>query len=67
MVKLQGVVAKDTMSAMVKLAEIFQESSLDLISYSMVSHSVTISREKMIVHSNALFFFVQLNARCSSM
>ena len=67
MVKLPGVIAKDTMSAMVKFAEIFQESSLDLISYSMVSQSVTISREKMIVHSNALFFFVQLNARCSSM
>ena len=66
MVKLPGVIAKDTMSATVKLAEMLQESSLDLISYSMVSHSVTISREKMIVRSNALFFFVQLNARCSS-
>ena len=29
-------------------------------------HSVAISCEKMIVHSNALFFFVQLNAGCSS-
>ena len=27
MVKLPGVIAKDTMSAMVKLAEMFQESS----------------------------------------
>ena len=36
------------MSAMVKLAEMFQESSLDFISYGMVSHSVTISREKVL-------------------
>ena len=48
MVKLSGVIAKDTMSAMVKLAEMFQEASLDFISYSMVSHSVTISREKVL-------------------
>ena len=47
MVKLQGVTAKDTMSAMVKLAEMFQQSSLDVISYSMVSHSMTISCEKV--------------------
>ena len=43
MVKLPRVTAKDTMSAMVKLAEMFQQSSLDVISYSMVSHSMTIS------------------------
>ena len=48
MVKLLGVTAKDTMSAMVKLAEMFPESSLDFISYSMVSHTVTISREKVL-------------------
>ena len=47
MVKLPGVTAKDTMSAMVKLAEMFQQSSLDVISYSMVSHSMTISWEKV--------------------
>ena len=47
MVKLSGVTAKDTMSAMVKLAEMFQQSSLDVISYSMVSHSMTISWEKV--------------------
>ena len=46
MVKLSGVTAKDTMSAMVKLAEMFQQSSLDVISYSMVS-SMTISWEKV--------------------
>ena len=47
MVKLSAVTAKDTMSAMVKLAEMFQQSSLNFISYSMVSHSMTISREKV--------------------
>ena len=33
--------------AMVKLAEMFQQSSLDVISYSMMSHSMTISWEKV--------------------
>ena len=47
MVKLPGVVAKDTMSAMVKLAEMFQESSLDVIGHGMASHPMTISREKV--------------------
>ena len=47
MVKLPGVIAKDTMSAM-ELAEMFQESSLDVISCSMVSLSMTISREKVL-------------------
>ena len=37
MVKLPGVIAKDTMSAMVKFAEMFQESSLDFISYDKCS------------------------------
>ena len=46
MEKLPGVVAKDTMSAMVKLAEMIQESSLGVIGYGMVSHSMTVSREK---------------------
>ena len=46
MEKLPGVVAKDTMSAMVKLAEMFQESSLDVIGYDMVFRSMTVSREK---------------------
>ena len=31
MEKLPGIVAKDPMSAVVKLAEMFQESSLDVI------------------------------------
>ena len=48
MVKLPGVTAKDMMSAMVKLAEMFQQSSFGyVISYSMVSHSMTISWEKV--------------------
>ena len=47
MVKLSGVTTKDTMSAMAKLAEMFQQSLLDVISHSMVSHSMTISWEKV--------------------
>ena len=61
MVKLSGVTAKDTMSAMVKLTEMFQQSSLDVISYSMVSHSMTISWEK-VCRAMLSFFAVQLNA-----
>ena len=45
--KLPGAIAKETMSAMVKLAEIFQQSSLDAIDHSMVSHSMMISLEKV--------------------
>ena len=43
MAKLQGVTVKNTMSAMVKLVEMFQQSSLG----SMVSHSLMISWEKV--------------------
>ena len=47
MVKLPGVVVKDTMSAMVELAVKFEESSSDVIGYGMVSHAMTISRENV--------------------
>ena len=48
MVKLPGVIAKDAMSAMVKLAEMFQESSLDFICYGIVSTLSDDFREKVL-------------------
>ena len=44
---LLTVVAKDTMSAMKKFAEKIEESSSDVIGYGMVSHPMTIFREKV--------------------
>ena len=56
------VVAKDTMSAMVKLAEKFEESFSDVIGYGMVPPNDIFPRE--VVESNSLG---QLNAGCKLM
>ena len=52
-------VVKDTMSAMVKLAEMSQWSSLDVIGYGMVSHLMTLPVRKCGEQCSLL---VQLNA-----
>merc|ERR1712065_30987 len=44
---VRSVVAKDTMSAMVKLAREIEKSASDVVGYGMVSHPMTSSRDKL--------------------
>ena len=59
---VQTVVAKDAMSAMVKLATQIEESVSDIIDYSMVSQSTAKCGEQC-----SISYFGQLIARCKLM
>merc|ERR1712065_37752 len=58
---LRSVVAKDTMSAMVKLARQIDESASDVVGYGMVSHPMTSSRDKL---GRAMLSFLSRPAEC---
>merc|ERR1712064_206724 len=58
---LRSVVAKDTMSAMVKLARQIDEAASDVVGYGMVSHPMTSSRDKLW---RAMLSFLSRPADC---
>ena len=58
---VRSVVAKDTMSAMVKLAREIEESASDVVGYGMVSHPMTSSRDKLW---RAMLSFLSRPAEC---
>jgi hypothetical protein len=58
---VRSVVAKDTMSAMVKLAREIEKSASDVVGYGMVSHPMTSSRDKLW---RAMLSFLSRPAEC---